>query len=128
MSEPVLPEAFAALAPWVEDWALQTERARSGRRLGTAMAQLRAFYDAMLPHAEAALEHLKDFPCSDGPDGAEALPGPERRLLDLMLMLAEVAPAVEVFGQPAVVGGFDAVRFVPDHDASDWRISRSRRH
>ncbi len=126
MSDRLLPEAFADLDPWAGDWGLPTERERNSRRLGSTWEQLRSFYDVMLPRAEAALEHLKDFPCSDGPGGAGGLPAPERRLLDLMLMLAEVAPAVEVFGQPTVIGGFDPARFVPDHDAPDWHIKRSR--
>jgi len=30
--------------------------------------------------------------------------------------LAEVAPAVENFGQPSVVQGYDVARFIPVHD------------
>jgi hypothetical protein len=34
----------------------------------------------------------------------------------MTLSLAEVAPAVELFGQPSVVDGYDITRFTPQHD------------
>jgi hypothetical protein len=34
----------------------------------------------------------------------------------MTLSLAEVAPAVENFGQPGVVDGYEYTRFVPVHD------------
>jgi hypothetical protein len=46
----------------------------------------------------------------------EHVPPDVERLFWLTLSLAEIAPAVENFGQPGVVDGYDFVRFVPVHD------------
>lgn len=127
MSDKALPEQFTDLEPLVEAWTPETERERNDKRLASTMEQIRAFYDALVPRAQAVLEYLKDYPCSDAAGGAGALPDPQRRLVNLMLMLAEVAPAVETFGERAVIGGFESSRFVPDHDLPDWRINRTRR-
>lgn len=126
MSENALPEQFVDLEPLVDAWALETERERNYKRLTSTMEDIRAFYDALVPRAQAVLEYLKDYPCSDAPGNIEAVPDPQRRLLNLMLMLAEVAPAVETFGECAVIGGFESSRFIPEHDLPDWRINRLR--
>ncbi len=99
-----LPEGFNDLAIWVDSWVLRDSQARSERRQACTIDQLRAFYDALLPRAEAALAHLAQFQLG-------ALPAPEERLLKLMLSLAEVGPAVEWYGQAGVVDGLDAARF-----------------
>jgi hypothetical protein len=52
------------------------------------------------------MSHLNRFAMDDLPPG-------ERRLLDLTLSLAEVAPAIEFYKQPAVIDGYDSRRFVP---------------
>ena len=70
------------------------------------MEDLQAFYAAMLARLEEVLEYLEGF----SPEGAS----PEtRQLLYLALSLAEVAPAVELFGEPTVSYGFDVSRFTP---------------
>ena len=43
-------------------------------------------------------------------------PDDVKRLFFMTLSLAEVAPAVENFGQPGVVDGYEYTRFVPVHD------------
>jgi hypothetical protein len=96
----LLPEGFAALEPFVADWVLPDSLARMARRQASAMPDIRAFYDAILPLAEAALAHLRQFALGD-------LPPAEERLLKLLLSLAEVAPAVEWFDDPKVYDGFD---------------------
>jgi hypothetical protein len=45
----------------------------------------------------------RSIPWADMPEGAT-------RLLWLTLFLAEVAPAIEQFGQPSVVDGYDYTR------------------
>ena len=58
----------------------------------------------MLPRLDAIAAHLDGFPL-------DALPKPEADLFAMMLSLAEVAPAIEAYGQPAVVDGYDSARF-----------------
>ena len=109
MSERLLPELFQDLEPFAFAWALATERERSGKRLSSTMAEIQAFYDALLPRMEAVIDYLNQFPL-------EAMPADARQLMYLTLSLAEVAPAVELFKQPSVKDGYDAARFVPTHD------------
>lgn len=103
-----LPEEFRDLEPWL-DWSLATEGERSAKRQSSSMADLQAFYAAMLARMEEVLVHLEQFPLDTIPPDAE-------RLLLMTLSLAEVAPAVELFGQPSVVDGYDITRFTPQHD------------
>ena len=103
-----LPEGFRDLEPWL-DWSLATEGERSAKRQSSSMADLQAFYTAMLARMEEVLAHLEQFPLGTVPPDAE-------RLLLMTLSLAEVAPAVELFGQPSVVDGYDIARFTAHHD------------
>ena len=103
-----LPEAFHDLEPWLE-WSLATEGERSAKRQSSSMAELRAFYAAMLARMEEILAHLEQFPPNKLPPEAE-------RLLLMTLSLAEAAPAVELFGQASVVDGYDITRLTPEHD------------
>ena len=73
------------------------------------MADLQVFYAAMLVRMEEILAHLAQFP----PD---KLPPEAEHLLLMTLSLAEVAPAVELFGQASVVDGYDIARLTPEHD------------
>lgn len=91
--------------------------ARAAKRLATPYADIKRFYDAMLPHAPQALEYLAQFPLG-------ALTPPDEALLKLMLALAEIGPAVEWYEQPAVIDGFPAQRFtlveqMPDSAAQE---------
>ena len=69
----LLPDGFAALAPFVAEWALPDERARFLKLHASSFAELRAFYDAMLPQLEAVLEHLQQYPVDDLPPKAKTL-------------------------------------------------------
>src|SRR5581483_1704075 len=113
-----LPDAFAELERFVDAWALPSETARSRKRLASTMDEIQAFYDAMLPKGEAILAHLAAAgdPATDADLSEET-----RTLFRLMLSLAEVAPAVEIFRQPGVIDGLEAARFVPDHESADWK-------
>lgn len=94
-----LPEAFADLEPFLE-WALDAEAERVSRRQASRLEDLQKLYDAMLPRMDAILEHLNQYPLTD-------MPGPEKVLLKLSLSFAEVAPAVEWYGQAKVINGLD---------------------
>lgn len=102
MPESALPEAFRDLEPWLA-WSLETEKERSDKRQASSMDELKAFYDAMLARMEAILSYLDQFSLDD-------LPADAQRLFLLALSLAEVAPAIEQFGQPQVVDGYDIQR------------------
>lgn len=108
MAKRQLPAAFAELEPFVS-WSLATERERTAKRHTSDMAAIRAFYDAMLPRLGEILQYLDDFPPEDVPDDVQ-------RLFLLTLSLAEIAPAVENFGQPNVLDGYEYSRFMPVHE------------
>jgi len=107
MPEAHLPEQFRDLEQWMA-WSLETEGERSDHRQASAMEDITAFYEAMLARMDEVLPYLEQFSLEDLPDDA-------RRLFYLTLSLAEVAPAVEQFGQPSVVDGYDIKRFVATH-------------
>jgi hypothetical protein len=103
-----LPAQFQDLEKWTA-WSLATEQERSDKRQASTMADVKAFYDAMLARMEEVLSYLDQFSVDDLPEDAT-------RLFYLMLSLAEVAPAVEQFGQPSVVDGYDIKRIVMQHN------------
>src|ERR1700730_2835993 len=108
MAERQLPAQFAELEPFL-GWSLATERERTAKRQTSSMPEIKAFYDAMLARLGEILNHLDDFTQEDPPDDV-------KRLFLLSMSLAEVTPAVENFGQPSVVDGYDYSRFVPVHN------------
>lgn len=99
-----LPQGFQALECWLDDWVLADSTARHEKRLTTPLAETRAFYDALLPQAEAVLAYLATRQLG-------ALDAADERLLKLMLSLAEVGPAVEWYGTGNYPDAFDARRF-----------------
>lgn len=108
MTECQLPPKFRDLEPFLA-WSLPTELQRSTRRQTSTMAEITAFYQAMLPRLEAILSLLAQH----SPDTVAA---DVQRLFHLTLALAEVAPAVENYGQPKVVDGYDVSRIVTLHE------------
>lgn len=91
MSGSLLPAGFAALEPFVDQWAVPSLGGRDRARLASTPDQRRAFYDAAGALAPAAFARLDSL-------SLDRLELPERRLLDLMLSLAHVALAVELQG------------------------------
>ncbi len=107
----LLPDRFQDLERFIE-WALPTERERNCKRVGSTMPAIQAFYDAMLPRARAIIAYLDEFPLDE-------LPVREQRLMNLLLSLAEVANAVEIFRQPTVLDGYDSRRTVMIHEEDE---------
>jgi hypothetical protein len=105
MDQP-LPAGFQDLEVFVSSWALASERERNRQRLSSSMPEIQALYDALLPRMDEIFNYLNQFPLNDMPEEA-------KRLFNLSLSLAEVAPAVEFYKQPEVVDGFPPERFVP---------------
>ena len=95
MTESRLPSGFPDLEPFVDRWCLATERERYARRLATPIEEMKAFYDAMFPRVQAALEHCDRFPLDDMPEDAT-------RLLRLVHSFIMVSFPVEVWGQPRI--------------------------
>lgn len=87
----VLPQDFAALEPFVAEFAAQGSARRAALRDTTAFARQAEFFAAAAPLLDAALDYL------DARD-LRALAPAEQTLLDLMLVLPHVAQAVEVHG------------------------------
>ncbi len=104
----LLPEQFRDLAPFLE-WALATEPERSAKRQASPMEEINAFYQAIFPRMKDILPFLERFIPENAPDDVQ-------RLFHLTLSLAEIAPAVENYGQPSVVDGYDVTRFVENHE------------
>lgn len=104
MIDPPLPESFQDLAPYLA-WALPTERERRTKRAASSMAQLSAFYDSMLARMEAVLAYLGQFPAEDPPADVQ-------RLFRLATALAEIAPAIEMYGEQTATG-LDVLRLTP---------------
>ncbi len=104
LPESVLPEAFRDLDQWMA-WSLETEKERSDKRQASSIQELQAFYDVMFARTDEVLSYVDQFPLDNLPPDAQ-------RLFLLTLSLAEVAPAIEQFGQPQVVDGYDIERVV----------------
>ena len=106
MSDVRLPDQFRDLEPLAGLWSLPTEAERHDRRLASNMAELRRLYDALMPRIVDVLAYLSEFQVEN--------PTPEgRNLFYLACSLAEISPAVELFGQPQVPAGYDSRRFIP---------------
>lgn len=103
MAERQLPEPFQELEPYLE-WSLATDRERIIKRKTSTIAEITAFYQAMLPRMDAILSYLEQYPL-------EQVPSDVQRLFWLTLSLAKIAPAVEMYGEP-VPEGLDALRLV----------------
>lgn len=103
---PSLPARFTHLNP-IAHWSLPTETARNVQRHRASMEEIRAFAKTMLGEIDAITAYLDPF-------GPGAMPPEARALMNLLLSLAEVAPAIEFYGQQAVIDGFDPRRFVAD--------------
>ena len=118
-----LPPEFSDLQTLADEWSLTTELDRQRKRLASSMPELRAFYDAMLPRAEAILEHMRLLEANGRP---ESIPEDSKNLVYLLFSLAEVSQAIEVHGQPEVVNGFEAKRWVPEHESPAWKALEQR--
>ena len=91
----MLPAEFADLEPFAATWCLPTESERYGRRMASTMDEMQAFYDAVVPRADAAMTHLAQFPL-------HSLPEDGLNLLHLLYSMVQVSFPVEVWRQPRV--------------------------
>jgi hypothetical protein len=107
-----LPEQFKTLQPFVA-WSLATETERNRRRHQVSMDQIVAFADAILPQVDAIVAYVDAAAAETGTE-TRSLPEPAASLMAMLLSLAEVAPAIECYHQPAVIDGYDPQRFLAD--------------
>jgi len=91
----MLPDQFADLEPFAATWCLGSENKRYNRRLATPIQEMRTFYDAVTPRAEAAMAYLEQFPLDE-------LPEDGLNLLHLLYSMIEVSFPIEVWHQPRV--------------------------
>jgi hypothetical protein len=102
----VLPAEFSGLQKYADDgWTDPIRAQRTEKRLASTIEEIRGFYDAVVPHLPRILDYLDTFPL-------DAMPEEQARLLHLAFSVAEVRNAVESFGQPDVVDGWETRRFV----------------
>lgn len=99
---PLLPAEFADLEPFAATWCLPTEPERWAKRMASDMTEMGALYDAGFPRIQDALAYCDKFPLDQLPDDA-------RNLLHLVHAIIMVAMCVEIWHQPKVVDGADAV-------------------
>lgn len=98
-----LPVAFKELEGFVQEWAFPKFSQRQEKRLRSSMADIQAFYDAMMPRLSDAVEHLNRFPL-------DKMPLPERQLLELCLSLANIGNCVALWHAPDQANAFAAIR------------------
>jgi hypothetical protein len=91
----MLPPEFADLEPFAVTWCLASEPERYGRRMVSTTEEMQAFYDAIVPRAEAAMTYLERFPL-------DSLPEDGVNLLHLLYSMVQVSFPVEVWRQPRV--------------------------
>lgn len=92
----VLPAQFKSLEHLVPEWAIEDGHARYVKRVNSSMEQLRAFYDEVFPHAEAAVAYVNQF------DYHQPLPEDAANLRNLLYALITVSLAIELWKQPRV--------------------------
>ncbi len=90
-----LPAEFADLEQFVAHWDVATSQARWIRRSETPLPAIKAFYDAMLTRADAALAYLERYPLNALPDDAACL-------MRLLLSMTQAAMAIELHESPRV--------------------------
>lgn len=87
----LLPTEFAALEPFVENWAISGAANRMKRRLNSTEQERVSFFNAAKELVKPALAYLDQKPLDQFNDQ-------EKRLMNLMLSFCHVLMAVEILG------------------------------
>ena len=93
MMTATLPAGFDELEPFVAKWAGETTAARMNTRCESDMADIQAFYNAMIVRADDAITLIDTYTL-------DALPADVGTLCRLVLALAQASIAVEMHRQP----------------------------
>jgi hypothetical protein len=91
----MLPPDFADLEPFAAKWCLGSEAERFAMRMASTMAEMRGFYDAITPRAEAAIAYCDRYPLGD-------MPPDVLNLMHLIYSMIMVSFPVECWGQPRI--------------------------
>lgn len=89
-----LPAEFADLEQF-SDWCLSNEPQRYAKRLASTMTEMQAFYDAITPRAEEAINFCDKFSLDDMPEDV-------LNLMHLLYSMITVSFPVECWKQPRV--------------------------
>ena len=84
-----LPASFVDLEIFVPEWALKSEAARFQKLHQVTLAQLRLFYDALLPRMEEILLYLNQYKIQELPTDAKIL-------FHLAMTFAETAHPIDL--------------------------------
>lgn len=100
-----LPAQFAELERFVAGWALPNEKARHVNLLARSIAELREFYDAMLPRMDEITVYLNAF-------ALDRMPKEAQTLFDLALTFMESAHPIDLrWSTTDIEDKFPAERF-----------------
>lgn len=89
----MLPGEFNQLSHWVDRWSLPTEKQRMMHRVESSMAELKPFYDELLPEMERIGDHFSTVPAD-----AE-LSEADRNLFYMACSWIEVSRCFEAWNQ-----------------------------
>ena len=103
-----LPSTFAALEPFVAEWALPTEKQRAVKRVSTPIEDVRASHQALFPMLESILRYFLAFP-----NDPTALPPDAARLYALTQNFMEISAPVDLeWDSPDIEDVFPVSRIV----------------
>ena len=112
-----LPAGFKELAAQSQ-WCISRDADRIARRLEAPFEQIVGFYEAVLPHVPDAMAYLATRPVDDPSEE-------DINLVNLMKTMAEMADAVEIYGQGPIPDAGDLRGYVSgidrDLNGSDTR-------
>ncbi len=92
-----LPPIFAELAPFVAHWACPTTNERVRARSVLPQEDIQAFYDAMVPRLDEAIDYIDSV-------GLHTLTPEAATLTRLVLGLGQASIAIEIHGAPIKPG------------------------
>jgi len=92
MSKIALPAKFADLAEWGPEWIHGWDRDRHVQRVGSDLATVRRFYEAVFPRMDDIIAYLNALPTAD----PAALSEPDRNLFNLALTCMEMSHPIDM--------------------------------
>ena len=105
-TQTTLPAQFAGLEAFVSVWALKNEQARHENLLARSIAELRRFYDAILPRMDEITLYLNRLPL-------DAMPPDAQVLYDLAMTFMESAHPIDLRWRTTdIEDKFPAERFI----------------